>query len=344
MRSAGNIFGVRAVAGAALWGVVALCLSAAAQPGPEDKALATALFQEGRDLIARERVVEACRKFQESQRLDPSGGTLLNLAHCHEQLGRIASAWTEYHEALAWARRDGRTDRIRFAIEHLEGLEPRLSHVVVEVPPAARIDGLEVRRDGNVVREAAWGSEMPVDPGRYVIEATAEGHRSWRSEIEIDGDGDVQRIVVPVLVPASQFSEDQDFVEDVAGPEIPERDSRDVASEVGGSGLWPAYLLAGVGVAGLGVGSYFGLQAFSKNEEADEECLGNVCTGKGQRLKDEAGRAADISTVAFAVGIVATGAGVTYWLLDAGERDPGALSLVPAVGPGQAGLQYSGRF
>src|SRR5437868_2773215 len=99
--------------------VVALLLSLLTAPAPaqaasptaDDKALATILFRDGRTLLAAGKVLEACLKFEESQRLDPAGGTILNLALCHEREGRLARAWSEFKEAEAVARGDGRSDR-----------------------------------------------------------------------------------------------------------------------------------------------------------------------------------------------------------------------------------------
>ena len=58
----------------------ALCLAgrAHAEPNADDRALATALFNEGRSLMSEGRIAQACPKLEESHRLDPSGGTILN--------------------------------------------------------------------------------------------------------------------------------------------------------------------------------------------------------------------------------------------------------------------------
>src|SRR5215831_7829437 len=88
--------------------LLSTCSLAMAEPSGEDRALATVLFREGRALVASGKIAEACDKFEESQRLDPSGGTILNLALCHEMLGQLARSWSEFNEAGALARKEGR--------------------------------------------------------------------------------------------------------------------------------------------------------------------------------------------------------------------------------------------
>lgn len=300
-----------------------------AEPSAQDKALASVLFKEARDLLANNDIDKACRKFEESQRIDPSGGTLLNLAVCREKQGRTASAWAEFNEALAWARRDGRQDRVQFAHDRMKALEPRLSYIVLDVPPTAIVEGFEVRRDNSIVRRAAFGSRMPVDPGNHVIKALAPGYHPWRAEVSIDRDGSEQRVFVPslVLIPPSSPAEARTTPEDRTKSPV----------------LWPAYILTGAGVVGLGAGSYFGWKAFSRNSDADDQCPEGRCSEDGLRLTEEAGLAADTSTLMFAAGALCLGAGVTWWFVSS-DDDPEASAVSPAIGPEQAGVSWFGRF
>src|SRR2546421_10932747 len=105
--------------------------SAGAQSRAADYPIAQALFEEGRTLMAGGHYTEACLKFAESQRLDAASGTLLNLAVCHEKLGKTATAWAEYNDVVAATLREGNAERQRIASERIRALEPRLCHLSV---------------------------------------------------------------------------------------------------------------------------------------------------------------------------------------------------------------------
>ncbi|HEX6767013.1 MAG TPA: hypothetical protein VF103_16065 [Polyangiaceae bacterium] len=163
-------------------------------------ALAETLYQQARELMSAGRYDEACPKLEESYRLDPATGTLLNLASCHENQGKLASAWFEYLDAVTAARRDARPDRVEFAQGRLAELEPKLSRLtVVVVPEAADTPGLELELDRARIGLAARGVPTPVDPGTHVVEARAPGRKGFKVAVEIGTTPEQKTVTVPVL-------------------------------------------------------------------------------------------------------------------------------------------------
>lgn len=167
---------------------------------PQEQQLAQALFDEGRRLMEAKRYGEACPKLAESQRLDPGGGTLLNLAICHEKDGKLATAKNDFDEALALAIKDGRKDRQTIARERMTAIDASIPRMTVMVAPSSDVDGLEVKLDGLVLRRAAWGVATPVDPGSHLVEATATGRAPWSSSVTLYA-AQKRTVDVPALGP-----------------------------------------------------------------------------------------------------------------------------------------------
>jgi len=103
--------------------IVSLLLGApAALAG--DSAAADALFQSAKQLMGQQKYADACPKFEASYKLDKTLGTLLNLADCHEKLGKVASAWAEWGEAADRATREG-DSRADYATKRRNALASR---------------------------------------------------------------------------------------------------------------------------------------------------------------------------------------------------------------------------
>jgi hypothetical protein len=337
--------GVRSLA--AWMAVLALLVAAPArgEPGPADRALATQLFKEARDLMAKKSYAEACPRFEESQRLDPGGGTLLNLALCHEAIGKTATAWAELNEAMAIAQRDGRPDREKLAQEHASALEPKLSRLVIDVPAESSVPDLLVMRDGSAVAQVAWGTAMAVDPGEHRVEASAPGRVAWSASVTVGLEADKQTVTVPVLeiAPVPEPPPEPPPVEPVVVPPPPPPPAPPPAPaqppDEGGGPDHRAMLIAGlvvggVGIVGLGVGIGFGVDAIAKKDESDAECVGG-CTDLGAQRSSEAVTEADASTGLIVVGGIAAATGTLLVVL--GVLGDDAEASV-AVGPTGAAL------
>jgi hypothetical protein len=313
-------------------------------PSPENGALAAALFKEGRKLLEENRVPEACRKFEESQRLDPGGGTLLNLAACHEREGRTASAWAEFEEALANAQRDGRADRVQVARQRIAALERRVAHVTIAVPAGSARPDLEVALDGTPVRRPAWGVGLPVDPGEHTVEAHAPGATTWRTTVTIHEEAEEQGVSVPALesLPVVITIPPSPAAAVLALPQASPAAPLEQAQRRGVP-LWRDATMIGaaaVGIAGVTLGSYFGLHAIALNHDAAGGCPAGRCTNGAAATSERATSSADASTVTFAIGAAGLGAAVVL-LITRGEGEPPVTARVDRRG---AGFAWEARF
>jgi tetratricopeptide (TPR) repeat protein len=311
--------------GAAL--VLALAPVRARAATPADSAAAQALFDQAKRLLKEGKASEACPKFEESQRLDPGSGTLLNLARCYEQTERLASAWNKYLEAAAAAAASGNTQREKEARARAATLRPTLSELVIDVSADAKaVSGLEITRDGERVGTAQWGVPIPADAGEHRVAASAPGRESWQSVVVVKGPGGTFAATVPALAPAGGVAPVAVNAEPapVAAAES--------ARPAGGLGTQRIVALTagGVGVVGVVVGSIFGLKSKSDHDEAEKYCDGSRCTDpRGVSAGNAAHSAGNVSTVAMIIGGVGLAAGVTLWLTAPKAPATAALQLAP---------------
>jgi len=275
----------------------------------DDGALAEALFREAQSLMAQSKYDDACPKFEESERLDPSTGTLLNLAVCHEKVGKLASAWNEFHAAVAAARRDQRADRVTFAEEHIADLEPRLSRLTIELPQASDAPGIEIRLDHTILGRPALGLAFPVDAGTHELAVRAPGKVSWTKRLTIVSGPSAQSVTIPRLRDLAQQPTPS------ASTEAPEPSAtRDQGVERGAAQRIVAYALGGAGVVGLGIGTGFGIDALVKFGQSNKQgCDESDCDTQGATLRDAARKSGDISTVAFIAGGVLLASGIVVY-------------------------------
>jgi hypothetical protein len=319
------VTGNRLAAALALCAVVGLAPRAWADEASSNTTLAQTLFDDALKLMDQGRFSEACPKLAESQRLDPGGGTLLNLGFCREKEGKLASAWAAYDEALSQAIKDGRKDREATARVHVTDLEGKLAKLEVDVTPSARATtGIEVRLDGTPVRQAAWGVLTPIDRGPHAIVVTAPGKREWDTQITVQADGTVQHVSIPALADAPL----------AATPGAPHH---------GAAQSMAGWLTGGLGVVLLGVGITTGALAIDYRHKSDVECPNNQCTQKGVDLNEQAKTYAWVADFTVGFGVAAVGAGVVL-LLTAPKTVKTGARVVPLVGRDGGGLGLAGFF
>lgn len=299
-------------------GTACLLPASGASAQPRDPVAAEALFDAGREALRRGDYEAACAKLRESYELDPAPGALLNLGDCEEKRGKIAAAWSLFRQL---ARELPSTDDRRpIAQARAAALEDRVPKLVIRLAPGAPA-GTVVRRAGLPVGAGSLGSPLPVDPGPIEVTASAPGRTTKVFTVEL-AEGSRSELLVAPGDP-----------ETTAGKEAP----LPAPAEARRSPLRTLGLIsAGVGVIGLGVGAAFGLRAIGKKDAAEAYCNeGNVCAQEGIDLQEEGVAAGTISTVAFAAGAAALGAGaVLFFTAPAPTQAASAPAATLGVGPG----------
>jgi hypothetical protein len=95
-----------------------------------------------------------------------------------------------------------------------------------------------------------------------------------------------------------------------------------------------------VGVAGVALGSYFGLHAMAKNRDASADCPAGRCTSAAEAASESATSSADLATVSFVIGAAGLGA-ATYLLF---TRHPTPPPVTASVSPSGAWIGWRGAF
>jgi len=316
--------------------VLAAARSSAAAPNDNAGAQAEALFVAAKKLMAAGDYANACPKLAESERLDPGSGTLAALAACDEHEGRTATAWSEFKDLIAAAQAASRPDREEFARKHVTQLEPILSRITVTVSPAAReIPNLVVQRDGVPVGAPSRGLSFPVDPGDHVVEASAPGHKTWSVHVAVGTNADAQSVVVPALAVAE--------IAVAPAPAAPEPPTPIVAPS-GSSQRTIAFVVGGAGIALLGVGAYFGVEAISDTQQVKSSCPAVQCSNASTVALDGTAKTdAVVADIVMGAGVAALAAGAILYFTDHPRAATTGFRIAPWLGSA-TGLAALGSF
>lgn len=291
------------------------------EPPPEIKE-ADRLFEEGRLLAKDKNWKEACDRFDRSYRLDPSIGTTLNLADCHEQLGHLRQAWTLFEQAAKESAQTPEVKRTTLARERADAVATKLALVVVHVPQPAPV-GLTIGG-----RSIAISTDIRdrVEPGDVEVVATFADRPRFATTIKAMAGATVV-VDVPAVIAATPVPIDK-----------PDAHRRRVRI---------AWTVGGVGAASAIVATALTLSARSSyNKTADgSDCMrvdgGITCNDAGDRAIADAQGRADLGT-GFAIGAIAllgTGA-VLYFTA---PREP-SVQVAPVAIDRGGGVTIRGRF
>jgi hypothetical protein len=188
---------------------------------------------------------------------------------------------------------------------------------------------VQLTMDGRPLAERI-GAALTLDPGAHTFTFEAQGLPAvTKTLVLVEGVKDRSEVVV-LGAPPPPLTPPTPPAAEMAPP-----------GGRGGAQRTIGFVVAGVGIAGVAVGSVFGLMASSKwntaqadNSSSDEQSASGLATA---------------STIAFVAGGVAVAAGAVLWLTAPSGRATAASpvsawTIVPSSAPGGGGIVLRGGF
>lgn len=247
-------------------------------------------------------------------------------------------------------------------LDELENAQPTIAFEAKDAS-GSDVSAVKVTVDGQPLADNLDGTALQVDRGSHVFTFTVAGSPPvTRTFVLTEGDkGRREKIVLGGAAPTP-----------VPPPAAPERIGPSPAALAGASpaatpepvstggtggteGMGAQRILglvgAGIGVAGIAVGSVFGAMAFSEKSQQTTDCGSAGCGNSGHALALSANSTgmtdSTISTASFIAGGALLVGGAILFFTGGHSTDksaPSAMILVPSVAPGGAGLVWKGEF
>jgi hypothetical protein len=234
-------------------------------------------------------------------------------------------------------------------LDELNTLQPA---VVFEAKDASGSDlaAVTVTMDGVSLADKLDGTSLRMDPGPHMFVFTAAGQPTVTKRLVLAERDQSRREVVVFPAPETAAAS-------LHAPSQPVQAEAETSTpSTSGKGMSTARVLGlvggGLGIAGVAVGSVFGLLAGSALSNQRAACASPTdCTNHEQALTDHTTFLTDssVSTAAFVSGGVLLAAGVTLFVVGGNRGDsPRTTGLVVApevcVSHGAAGLTLRGAF
>lgn len=327
---------------AALLSAALLC--AAGRASAQDAAAAGALFDKGVADMQAGHYSSGCPAIEESQELDPHPGTLFTLAECQAKWGKVASAvqhYQDYTDLVSRLPADQQArhhERVGIAKVQLGKLKPSVPTLTLVLPATASPE-TAVTRNGTALSGAALGLALPVDPGQYVIVTRLPSGAEHSATVSI-ALGDAKRVELDVSQPALPAASASAPPAPVSGPPAIESHPSNT----------PAYVIGGIGVAGIALGSVTGILVLGKKSTVKDDCVGSACSSSaGVNAANSGKTLAIVSDIGFGVGIVGLATSAILLLTrpkaeSAGEAAAARWEPLLAGAPGCAWAGLGRRF
>lgn len=286
---------------------------------PKAPTEAELLFGRGVEAFEAGRYEAAAVFLSQAYALEPEARLAFNTALAYQRAGKTTEAVTWYRLAAA-ADEPSLREEAEAAIARLVkvGSQPearvspeRVAEATLSLRLERAVAGASVKVDGG--NALALPGTVRVAPGAHLIEASAPERQPWQETVTVEAGE--SRVVSIVLVPV------------MAADGFPRWWI--------GSGLTAAAAAAGVGYYFVSAGHF---------DEADRLAKGGVDRVGFDREQADGRTAATLSNASYGVAAASALATGLIWWLDRGSSPaPDCVSVVPVLGPSQAGLLGSWR-
>jgi hypothetical protein len=299
----------------------------------DDVAGADALFSEAKALAGKGDYAAACPKFEASQNLGPSLGTLLNLADCYEHVGKLASAKKRWDDAAELAKAKG-DDRLAFATDRATAIAAKVPKLTLRITSGA--ETLAVAVGGEKIPDSRWGLPLEVDPGKVDVTVSR-------------GDAVLDTKTVEV---AEGASADVTLDLGAIAKAHPAKTNKAPAPPPSPAQSIAGWITLSVGLGGMTAFGVLEGVALEQRSEADGEggCVPKgdtvICSPQGYDLVQRAGDFAEVGQWLGVGGVLAFGVGLTLVLTapSAEPEDAKPVAIVPLISPDGVGLVVGGSF
>jgi hypothetical protein len=258
------------------------------------------------------------------------GKQVCNDAYTSAQMLRGAKKLLQARDQLRVCVRAECTWRVADCGKWLGEVEANIPTLVFEAKDGRGNDlsAVKVTMDGQPLADTLEGGSIQVDPGEHRFAFSDADAHAEKTIVVREGERD--RHVRVVLGPAS-----------AAGQVATASPSAESTAD-GSTQRTIGFVVGGIGIAGLVVGSVFGALALVDQGTLKGQCpTTSTCPGSQQSEIDTLHLNEVLADVGFGVGVVGVGLGAVL-LLTAGPSTPSSTALKVDVGP--ASIALRGRF
>jgi hypothetical protein len=289
---------------------------AAPEPAGDATAQAAAHYARGVKLYQEDDFRAALIEFNRAYELAPNWAVLYNLGQSYYQLRDYPSALNTLEKYVQVGGANIPADRRSQVDREIGELRGRVAHVTL----IANVEAADLTLDDTSIGKTPLATPIVVGAGRHKLTATKLGYVTTNKVVDIAG-GDTLSIQInltqeptPVVV----------------------REPRNYT---------PAIVSGAFGVAGIAVGTVFGVLALGNKSNLNTACnSAKICPTSSQNDIDGLSRNGAISTVGFAVGAAGLVVGGYFFFHERSKPQdeiapaPPAARITPWIGPGAGGL------